>query len=74
MVTIKLQKGVQLDCVATARKMNEAGFEIDFTNYPASVNVKLTPEGDKMYPTDEAAQVALSNCFVEEVGKLIVES
>ena len=69
MLTIKLQKGVQLDCVATARKMNESGFEIDFSDYPASVNVKLTPDGDKMYQTDEAAQVALSNCFVEVKAK-----
>ena len=65
MLTVKLKPGTQLDCDATRKKMNDAGFEIRFDNYPKSVRVKLTAEGDKRYKTDEQAVAALCNCFVE---------
>ena len=66
MVKIKLQKDPRLDLDATRKKMNELGFEIYFDNYPESVNVRLTDEGDAKYKTEDEAMAALCNGFIFE--------
>ena len=65
MLKINLMKGTQLDKEATRKKMEERGFEISYENYPESVTIKLTDEGNKRYMTDDEAIAALCGAFVE---------
>ena len=64
MLKINLMKGTQLDKEATRKKMEERGFEISYENYPESVTIKLTDEGNKRYMTDDEAIAALCGAFV----------
>ena len=65
MLKINLMKGTNLDKEATSKKMEELGFAISYDDYPASVTIRLTDEGNKRYMTDDEAIAALCGAFVE---------